>query len=101
MMKDNVNLESDFDHVLGQDASQEDVFDLARGNSAAASVEPQAVARHSPCWGIMSKVGSYNLPGYVSHRLGAQTIYMAQTSAAMRLIWHLRPMAFVSQRVLP
>ena len=34
VMKDNVNLESDFDHVLGQDASQEDVFDLARGKSA-------------------------------------------------------------------
>ena len=37
MVKDNVNLESDFDHVLGQDASQEDVFDLARGMSAATS----------------------------------------------------------------
>ncbi len=47
MMKDNVNLESDFDHVLGQDASQEDVFDLARGNSAAASAALCSPARRS------------------------------------------------------
>ena len=47
VMKDNVNLESDFDHVLGQDASQEDVFDLARGNSAAASAALCSPARHA------------------------------------------------------
>ena len=46
VMKDNVNLESDFDHVLGQDASQEDVFDLARGKGAATSAALCSPARH-------------------------------------------------------
>ena len=46
VIKENVNLESDFDHVLGQDASQQDVFDLARGNSAAPSAALCSLARH-------------------------------------------------------